>query len=73
MSKYEHDNRRNDQSTQTAYEKVIEHFHGDKSQANEWFSQPHRKLDGKSPLNMIGNMRADQLNNYVDAALRGKK
>ncbi len=73
MSRYERDNRDNDAHTKTAYEKVVDHFHGDKGKANEWFGEPHKRLDGKSPLNMIGNMRAGELDKYVDETLRGRK
>lgn len=65
-------NKENDRQTRTSYEKVIDHFKGDVDKANEWFHEPKRELHGRSPMNMIGNMRARDLNRFIDERLRNK-
>lgn len=62
----------NDTHTKEAYEKVFDHFKGDKKKTNEWFAAPNKDL-GQSPLKIIGAKRGDHLNRYVDEKFRGRK
>jgi hypothetical protein len=61
-----------DRQTMEAYSKVVDHFGGDAKKANEWFGKPNLQLKS-SPINMVGQGKARELNQYIDARLRGKK
>jgi hypothetical protein len=66
-------NKKNDRHTSEAYEKVVEHFHGNRMKADNWFHAENKFLGNKSPMKMIGENRADELNRFVDEKMRGRK
>ncbi|MHB9161410.1 MAG: antitoxin Xre/MbcA/ParS toxin-binding domain-containing protein [Nitrosotalea sp.] len=58
-------NIKNDRETMKAYEKVLDKTN-DRDKANQFMYEPNKALGGKSPLQIIGEGKAKELNRQID-------
>lgn len=56
---------------QDYFDKVLEHFSGDRDKTFKWFSASNPSLNGFSPLDLIKLGRVSTVKKYIDNRLDG--